>query len=411
VSGSDPKKPRYRTYQAAGAEENTRDPIEERARARAEERAKARAAAPPKPAATSAVPADSAIVVLPDAERTPPPPRRTPPSEPPGRPWWRRVLRPRVLVSVFGILLLLLVAWVGYGYWELRRSMERANARMTAKERAALTPGGSLWGSPSTILVLGSDSRSADTAGSRSDSILLIRTDPGRGQLAELSIPRDLRTEIPGYQPTKINAAFAYGGAPLAIQTVEALTGVKVNHLVLVDFGGFEKLIDALGGVTIDNPEKIISNEFDGYQWRFGKGVLHLDGRHALAYSRVRENTLNPGDNDLTRGQRQQRVLTALTTRLGAPGTLLHLPTVGDALGEPLTTDLGANDMLALGWVKFRASRTLHCRLGGEPATYGGQFELIGSEENRQTIDAFLGRSAPQAPAPGSDTAPGCTVS
>jgi LCP family protein required for cell wall assembly len=288
--------------------------------------------------------------------------------------------------------------------------MQRANARMTAKERAALTSGGSLWGSPSTILVLGSDARPGETD-SRSDSILLIRTDPGRGQLAELSIPRDLRTEIPGYQPTKINAAYAYGGAPLAIQTVEALTGIKINHLVLVDFGGFEKLIDALGGVTIVNPEKIISNEFDGYQWRFSKGVLHLDGRHALAYSRVRENTLNKADNDLTRGQRQQRVLTALTTRLGAPGTLLHLPTVGDALGEPLTTDLNANDMLALGWVKFRASRTLHCRLGGENATYDGQFELIGSEENRQTIDAFLGRSAPQAPSTASDSAPGCTVS
>ena len=85
-----------------------------------------------------------------------------------------------------------------------------------------------------------------------------------------------------------------------------------MNHVVLVNFQGFEKLIDALGGVTIVNPTKIISNEFDGYRWRFGKGTLHLDGRHALAYSRVRENTLDPADNDLTRGQRQQRVLTAL---------------------------------------------------------------------------------------------------
>jgi LCP family protein required for cell wall assembly len=399
VPAGDEKKPRYRTYRAAGGETETGDPIAERA--------KARETAPPPPPP----PSDGPVIELPDTGRTPPRPRRTAPPtaprDPRRRPWYRRKL---VLLGVPALLLLLLVAWVGYGYWELRSSMQRANDRLTTRTRAALTPGGSIWGSASTILVLGSDARPGDSS-SRSDSILLIRTDPGRQQIAELSIPRDLRAEIPGYQPTNINAAYSYGGAPLAIQTVEQLTGVKVNHIVLVDFGGFEQLIDALGGVTIVNPEKIVSNEFDGYVWHFGKGALHLDGRHALAYSRVRENTLNPADNDVTRGQRQQRVLSALTTRLGSPDTLLHLPTVGDALGEPLTTDLSASDLAGLGWVKFRSGRTLHCRLGGEPTTDDGHFELIGSEENRQTIEEFLGQSAPQAPDPASDTSPGCTTS
>jgi LCP family protein required for cell wall assembly len=395
VAAGNEKKPRYRTYRAAGAEAAEGDPIAERARARA-------AAAPPPVA-----PSEGPIVVLPEPGK-PPPPRR-PTTAPPGGPR-RRFRRKRWLIGVPALLVLLLLAWIGYGYWELRGSMQRANARLTSETRAALTPGGSLWGSASTILVLGSDARPGETS-SRSDSILLIRTDPSRQQMDELSIPRDLRTEIAGHGSDKINAAYAYGGPPLAIQTVENLTGIKVNHVVLVNFPGFEKLIDALGGVTIDNPTKIISNEFDGYQWHFGRGKIHLDGRHALAYSRVRENTLNPGDNDLTRGQRQQRVLTALAARLGSPGTLLNLPTVGDALGEPLTTDLSASDLAALGWSRFRATRTLHCRLGGEPATYGGQWELIGSEENRQTIDEFLGRSAPQAPDPASEWSPGCTTS
>jgi polyisoprenyl-teichoic acid--peptidoglycan teichoic acid transferase len=399
VAAGDEKRPRYRTYRAAGAETETGDPIAERA--------KARAAAPPPPPAPVA-PADSAIIQLPEPGTGTPP--RRPSKAPPRGPRRRRFRRKRWLIGVPALLLLLLVAYVGYGYWELRTSMQRANDRMTAKTRAALTPGGSLWGSASTILVLGSDARPGDTS-SRSDSILLIRTDPSRQQIEELSIPRDLRTEIPGYQPTKINAAYSYGGAPLAIATIENLTGIKVNHLVLVDFGGFEKLIDVLGGVTIVNPEKIISNEFDGYVWHFGKGTLHLDGRHALAYSRVRENTLNPNDNDITRGQRQQRVLTALAARLGSPDTLLHLPKVGDALGEPLTTDLSASDLVALGWDRFRSSRTLHCRLGGEGTSIGGQYELIGSEQNRQTIEEFLGQSAPQAPDPSSDTSPGCTTS
>jgi LCP family protein required for cell wall assembly len=400
VTAGDEKKPRYRTYRAAGAETETGDPIADRARARA--------AAPP-PVEPPDEPPGASVIELPEPGRLPP--SRRPPPAPARAPRRRRFRPKRWLIGIPLLLLLLLAAWVGYGYWELRGSMQRANARMTSRERAALTPAGSLWGSPNTILVLGSDARPGETD-SRSDSILLIRTDPGRGQIAELSIPRDLRTEIAGHDPTKINAAYAYGGAPLAISTIENLTGVKVNHLVLVDFSGFEKLIDSLGGVTIVNPTKIISNEFDGYVWHFGKGTLHLDGRHALAYSRVRENTLDPADNDLTRGQRQQRVLTALSARLASPDTLLHLPTVGDALGEPLTTDLSASDLMALGWGRFRASRTLHCRLGGEPITDSyGQFEIEGVEENRQAIEEFLGKSAPQAPPKGSQYAPGCTIS
>ena len=142
--------------------------------------------------------------------------------------------------------------------------------------------------------MLGSDARPGETS-SRSDSILLVRIDPARQQIAELSIPRDLRTEIPGYAPTKINAAYAYGGPPLAIRTVENLTGVKVNHVVLVNFQGFEKLIDALGGVTIVNPTKIISNEFDGYKLALRQG--HAAPRRApraRLLARPREHASTP---------------------------------------------------------------------------------------------------------------------
>ena len=168
--------------------------------------------------------------------------------------------------------------------------------------------------------------------------------------------------------------------------------------MALIDFAGFKDIVDALGGVTIDNPTKIISNEFEGYEWRFGRGTLHLDGRHALAYARVRKNQLDAGDTDVTRGERQQRVMNAIASGLAKPSTLLHLPTVADAVPGPLTTDLKARQLLALGWRKQRASRELHCRLGGTPAL--GSY-LIGSEENRQVVAMVLGRSAPQPPRKG----------
>ncbi len=336
-------------------------------------------------------------------------PSRRPPRPPRAPRRRRRRLRLRRLLT-FLILgsVLALVLWVGYGYSQFRSSLDDANARIDEPTRAALVPGGSLLSQPSTTLVLGSDRR-PDTGSGRSDSIMLVRVDPGRDRIYQLSIPRDLRVTIPGHGDDRINAAFTLGGPPLAIKTIADLTGVEVNHVVLVDFAGFRELVDALGGVTIDNPSKIISNSFDGHPWRFGRGKLHLDGRHALAYARVRENTANPADNDVTRGLRQQRVLQAIAHGLASPSTLLRLPSVGSAIGKPLATDLSADDLLELGWRQLRTSRTVHCRLGGTVTSVGGASELIGGDENRRVILAFLGRSAPLAPAPGDTFAAGCT--
>jgi LCP family protein required for cell wall assembly len=308
---------------------------------------------------------------------------------------------------VLGVLLAL-VLWVGYGYSQFRGSLDDANKRIDEPTRAALTPGSSLLSDASTTLVLGSDRR-PDGGSGRSDSILLVRVDPARNRIMQLSIPRDLRVTIPGHGDDRINAAYTLGGPALAIKTVQNLTGMEINHVVLVDFSGFREVVDALGGVTIDNPEKIISNSFDGHPWRFGRGKLHLDGRHALAYARVRENTANPSDNDLTRGLRQQRVLQAIAHGLASPSTLLHLPSVGSALGKPLATDLSANDLLQLGWRQMRADRTIHCRLGGTITSIGGASELIGGDENRRVILAVQGKSAPLRAEPGDTFAAGCT--
>jgi LCP family protein required for cell wall assembly len=311
-----------------------------------------------------------------------------------------------VTLAALGILFLLAL-WIGYGYWQFRGSLDAANKRVDASTRAALVPGGSLLSDPSTTLVLGSDRR-ATTGSGRSDSILLVRVDPARNRIAQLSIPRDLRVTIPGHGDDRINVAYALGGPALAIRTVQALTGIPINHVLLVDFSGFRDLVDALGGVTLDNPEKIISNSFDGHPWRFGRGRLQLDGRHALAYARVRENTANPADNDITRGLRQQRVLQSIAHALASPKTLFHLPSVGRSIGKPLTTDLSANDVLELGWREMRVSTTLHCHLGGTITSVGGASELIGGDENRRVILAVLGTSAPVAARPGDTFAAGC---
>ena len=123
---------------------------------------------------------------------------------------------------------------------------------------------------------------------------MLIRTDPRKHRLAFLSIPRDLRVEIPGYGAAKINAAFQIGGPTLALRTVKDLTGLDVNHVAFVDFDRFKELIDAVGGIDIDVPTPILSNRFDcPYStsarcnawpgWRFEKGTP-AHGRAARAH-------------------------------------------------------------------------------------------------------------------------------
>jgi LCP family protein required for cell wall assembly len=348
-------------------------------------------------------------------------PRRTAPA---------RTRKPRWGLRVGLVVLLLvtlLVVWLVAGYLSFRSGVEKANARVPANVRAALAPqDGLLTSNPTMILLLGTDGDRSEARADarRSDSILLIRTDPKRHRLAFLSIPRDLRVDIPGYGPGKINAAFQLGGPTLAMRTVRALTGLQPNHVAMVDFDDFRTTIDAIGGVDVTVPKPILSNRFDcpfatqqrcerWEGWRFERGEQHMDGRRALIYSRIRENRLDPGENDLTRGERQQAVVEAMTDKLVSASTFVRLPFVGDELVRPLTTDLTAGELTQLAWVKFRAnsSRALHCRLGGEDAISGGQSVIIGTEENSAVLSMFTGRSAAQPPPPGSGPlGPGCVI-
>lgn len=335
-----------------------------------------------------------------------------------GRGWTRR----RQILTGVLILVLLLVIWAVASWVSFSSGVSDANKRLNPGARAALThQSGLLMSHPSTILLLGTDhanvvGRAADQ---HSDSIMLVHTDPGRHRIVFLSIPRDLYVPIPGSGSNRINAAFQQGGIPLAVRTIADFTGLPVNHVAVVDFGAFQDLIDAIGGVTVNNPKPILSNRFDcpyptqarcqqWQGWRFRKGSIHLDGHQALIYSRIRENRLDPSETDITRGERQQRVLQAIASQLTSVGTLAKLPWIGGRLLKPLSTDLTTGQFVQLGWLKFRG-HTLHCRLGGDPSNVGGALVLQPNERNREVIAMVTGQSAPQPPPPHQPYEAGCT--
>ena len=357
---------------------------------------------------------------VPIARPTRPP---TQPSRTSGSPRRRRRWGLWIGLASIGALVFLAV-WGVLGYRSFSNGVDKANDRLPRAARAQLaTRDASLLSDPTTILVIGTDGGRAAGRGdaNRSDSLLLLRTDPGKHRLSYLSIPRDLRVEIPGYGTSKINAANQIGGPALTIDTVRALTGLPIDHVVVVDFDGFRELIDALGGITVDVPKPILSNPFDcPYKpkkcrewegWRFRKGPQHMDGRRALVYSRIRTNQLDPSDTDISRGTRQQAVADAVGDEIASLGTFVRLPFNGESLAAPLATDLSAWELAQLGWVRFRADsqRSLRCRLGGESATIGGESTILGSEDNVAVISMFLGRSAPLAPTKGTLYGAGCT--
>ncbi len=332
------------------------------------------------------------------------------------RPRWGR----RIALGV-AVLVVLILVWGVASWLQFSSGVSDANKRLDPAAKAALDhEGGLLISHATTILLLGTDNAPIPgrTGDQHSDSIMLLHTDPGHSRLAYLSIPRDLVVPIPGASTQKINAAFQIGGPALAIKTIRQFTGIPIDHVVVVNFAAFKDLIDALGGIDVNVPRPIRSNRFDcpfatqtqcdrWPGWRFRKGVQHMSGQRALIYSRIRENVLNPAENDITRSARQQAVMNAVTAKFTSLGLLLGLPFDGSSLAKPLSTDLSAAQLLELGWVKFRssASSTLHCRLGGDLGLGGtGQ----PSENNAATIAMFLGKSAPQLPTGPFD--PGCAV-
>ena len=331
----------------------------------------------------------------------------------PRRPPWRRIIALTLLV-----LVLLFVAWAVASYFSFSGGVGDANARLDPHAKAALaTQNGLLLSHASNILVLGTDNAPiAQRSGDRhSDSIMLVRTDPKHHRIAYLSIPRDMVVSIPGLGTAKINAAMQSGGPALAIRTVHALTGLPINHVIVVNFADFRDLIDALGGVTIDVPERILSDKFDcpfsasrcarWQGWRFQKGPQHMDGQRALIYSRIRVNRLDPRETDFTRQARQQAVSQAVLGKLTSVGTLMKGPFDAGSWVKPITTDLSTWQLISLGWVKFRSSggNVLHCRLGADlgPGGTGAP-----SEDDALTISMFVGRSAPQLPT--TTFGPGC---
>jgi LCP family protein required for cell wall assembly len=284
------------------------------------------------------------------------PPAAPPPGRPGAlvgrrRPRWRRVLLALTLT-------LLLVGLLGAGgLWLYGRSLDdnmgRIDAIPVGVERPAASTGGAL-----DVLILGTDSRDPDairTGGSyRTDTIMLMHVPSGSDQVYLVSIPRDLWVFIPpnadgsaGGTEAKINAATVFGGVPLMVQAVESYTGVRIDHVMLLDFAGFVEVTDALGGVDMRIDQTIQSIHGDNRV--FEEGNRHLNGAEALDYIRQRKQF---ADGDFARMRNQQQFLRALMDKAASTGTLTN-PGKLNAFLQTVTSTLTVDrdfSLTSVGW-------------------------------------------------------------
>jgi LCP family protein required for cell wall assembly len=299
--------------------------------------------------------------------------------------WWFIPVGLFVAVVV-ACVVVTVIAWPGYQKFD--RAVDKANTRVDNKTRAQLSPDqGWIWRKGTTLLLFGVDSKAGEPA--RSDTIMLMRFDPGTHTINQLSIPRDTRVQLPNGSVDKINAAMFWGGPSMAVQTVEEFTGIPVNHVMIVDFKGFPRLVNAVGGVDMRVPTTISTVAgANGRTVVFRKGMHHFDGKYAMLYVRIRY-----ADDDFHRAARQQAFVQALQKKIAQPSNITKLPEIGRKFMSGVATDLTTNQILQLGYLKWRAKGGKKVVMVGTPGWEGGVAYVFPPDEaaKDKMVKQFLG--------------------
>ena len=203
-------------------------------------------------------------------------------------------------------------------------------------------------GKPQTIMILGSDRRPKDNtegaSGGRSDTIILVRLDPSTQSTAMMSLPRDLKVQIPGHGTDKINAAYEIGGPRLTLKTVKRLTGLSINHVINIDFSGFYEGVNAIGCVYADVDRRYYNDSAEYSYINVPAGYQRMCGRKALQYVRFRHE-----DTDLVRSARQQDFLRQAKQQIGVGGLIGNRDRLIEIFGKHTTSDIrGRSEVLRL---------------------------------------------------------------
>jgi LCP family protein required for cell wall assembly len=324
----------------------------------------------------------------------PPPSGDHEPAPKPKRFWWRFTLGSFVIVvAVAAATSASILLYIG----SIATALSHHNVYNAKLHRYLSKVNG---GEPENILILGSDKRAnlADDPG-RSDTTILLRLDPDREAIAVMSIPRDLKVEIPGYGTNKFNAAYTFGGPKLTLQLVKELTGLQINHVVNVDFLGFVRAVDAIGCVYTDVDRRYYHSNVgvpaaEQYsEINIKPGYQLLCGKKALEYVRYRHT-----DTDIVRSARQQDFLSSARERVPISKLVLGQNDLVDIFTKYTTSDISDTETMLQVLKLFIASRNAAIKEVHFPAELGPSYVYASSEAIHEAVEKFLGIEASGGP-------------
>ncbi len=322
----------------------------------------------------------------PEGDHEPPPKRK--------RYWWRFSLASVVIVSVVAAATAASVLlYIG----SIANALSHNNKLQNKVQRVLAQTHG---GEPENILIIGSDKRASEPEDpGRSDTTLLLRLDPDKNAIALMSIPRDLKVEIPGYGTEKFNAAYTYGGPKLTLQVVKELTGLPINHVVNVDYLGFVRAVDAIDCVYVDVDRRYyhsnvgVAPSEEYAEINVQPGYQLLCGKKALQYVRYRHT-----DTDLVRAARQQDFLSAARQRVPISDLVLGSNDLIDIFTEYTTSDISDKETMLEVMKLFIASRNAEIKEVHFPAELGPSYVYASQSAIQEAVDKFLGIEASGGP-------------
>ncbi|MGM0366425.1 MAG: LCP family protein [Actinomycetota bacterium] len=235
------------------------------------------------------------------------------------------------------------------------------------------------------FLFLGVDDREETEFQGRTDTILILHIAGWGRKDSLLSIPRDTRVNLEGHGYNKINAAYVYGGKKMLIDEIHKLTGISIDRTMLLNFEGFKRIIDILGGVTIEITEPM-HDPLSGAN--FDPGVYHMDGEQALAYARCRATA----KADLDRVGRQQELLGELIRQKVSFSTVTKMPQIFAVLEQETVSNFSMVDYASVGFLMFFSSEDMNrLTIPTEGATIDGISYLIADpDEVKQYLSGYM---------------------
>ncbi|MBM7646990.1 LCP family protein required for cell wall assembly [Scopulibacillus daqui] len=290
----------------------------------------------------------------------------------------------KVLITLGVVILLIVVGGVSYAYYLYHSVKSTANNiyEPVGNHTTSLSNK-----KPISILLMGVDERPNDRG--RSDTLIYMTLNPKTNKMVMMSIPRDTRTEIAGRGTiNKINAAYAYGGTEMAMNTVEKFLDVPVDYYIKMNMEGLSKLVDAVGGVTVYNN---ISWHDEGYYkkgYYYKKGNIELDGAKALGYVRMRH--LDPR-GDFGRNERQRDVIMAIVNKASSISSVSRYNNILDAIQGNVKTNLTFDEMKSIA-ENYRGvkNNVENYELKGQGTKINGIYYFIVGDQEKQKVHNMI---------------------